>query len=291
MKRLLIASLLLSLTANAKAVKVDEVLTDAHKYKLEFGLNYSNIQSQSGVFSVQNIQTSNGDFVTLPIYMGDKKSIEDYVNYSLTLRYGFSKKLELFSSVNLYYTKTSVSVANSFRNSSSSGLNSINLGATYQIKDEDTKPSLLVGFSATALEKTKFNDKSYSNSFKTLRVYATSYYTVDPVVFLLNTSCSINFSKKLGDNRLKGGNIFSISPQIYFAVNPYTSLNWGVRYTHKSKVKLNGKAIENSSSSVAFLMGASYELSNSIMLNIDAQYSKTNSNTQSSISTTISYKF
>ncbi len=291
MKRLLIASLLLSLIANAKAVKVDEVLTDAHKFKLEFGLNYSNIQSQTGLFSIQNIQTNNGDFITLPIYLGDKKSIQDYVNYSFTLRYGLTKKVELFSSLNFYSSTTSTTIENSFSSTTSHGFNSLNIGATYQVKEEDTKPSLLIGFSIPVIEKTKFNDKSYTNNFKSLRVYATSYYTVDPVVFLLNSSYTLNFSKKLGDNSLKSGNIFTISPQVYFAVNPYTSLHWGVRYTHKSKTKLDGKTIEDSSSWVTFIVGASYELSNSVLLNIDAEYSKTSTHTRSSIATTLSYKF
>ena len=44
-------------------------------------------------------QTKNGDFVTIPTYLGESTSSQDYLGYDLSLRYGASKDFEIFSSV------------------------------------------------------------------------------------------------------------------------------------------------------------------------------------------------
>jgi len=275
----------------AKPVYVDEILTEKGTLKLDMSIDYSNIQRAEGKKSVSNYQTQNGDFVSVPTYLGESKSNQDYLNYTFTLRYGLTKDLEISTSANLYNSKTKISLNDSFDNISSQGFNALNVGMTYQLKKEDETPSLLLGVSTNILEKTKFYTQTYTDHLKQYRVFATSFYTVDPVVFLLSSSYGINLKKQFKENSVDSGNILTISPQVYFAVNPYTSLNGGVKYTHYSENKIDDKQVSNSTSNLSFLMGMSYEFSNKLTMTMSAEFLNSNEVTQNNISSTFSYSF
>ena len=165
------------------------------------------------------------------------------------------------------------------------------MGFTYQLKKESDTPSFLMGFSANVLEKTKFETKTYTKRLKGYRVFVTSFYTVDPIVFLLNASYGINLKKEFKDTLVDNANILTVSPQVYFAVNPYTSLNWGVKYTNYGENEVDNKQISSSGSSVSFLMGMSYEFSSKTTFNMNVESLHTNDATQSTVSTNLSYKF
>jgi len=275
----------------AKPVHIDEILTKENSVKVDMTVSYLNMQRVNGVSSSYTYQTENGDFVVIPTYRGDTKINQDYLNYAFILRYGISKDLELFTSVNLYSLDTHSALGDDFTSESSSGFNGLYAGLTYQLKKESETPSLIMGLSANILEKTKFKTETYKNKFKSYRVFATSFYTVDPVVFLLTTSYGINLKKEFKDSTMQNGNVLTISPQLYFTVNPYTSLNWGVKYTNYRGNEINKKQVSSIGSSITFLMGMSYEFSAKTIFNVNAQYLNTNDTTQSTVSTTFSYKF
>ncbi len=141
------------------------------------------------------------------------------------------------------------------------------------------------------IEKTKVDDKTYSNNFKGFRFFATSFYSVDPVVFLVSASYSFNKEKSVAQYTRKDADIFTLSPQVYFAVNPYTSLNWGVKYNYFGKTKIDDIIIGNSGSNLALVTGLSYELSSTMFMNINVEYLNTNEMSQNTFATTFSYKF
>ena len=274
-----------------KPVRIDEILTNQNSFILDTTLSYSNIQSIGSLSASQTFQTQNGDFVNIPVYLGSTKSNQDYLNMDVTLRYGVSKELELFASLNGYQTDTKYTQLGEFKSQSDNGFNALSLGVTYQLKAEDETPSLLLGISAQVIEKTKIDDKTYSNNFKSFRFFATSFYFVDPVVFLVSASYSFNKEKSVAEYTRKDADIFTLSPQVYFAVNPYTSLNWGVKYNYFGKTKIDDIIIGNSGSNLALVTGLSYELSSKMFININVEYLNTNEMSQNTFSTTVSYKF
>lgn len=92
----------------------------------------------------------------------------------------------------------------------------------YKVKKEDDTPSLLIGGSVDLLERVAFSDNQKDDfSFKTYSLFATSYYTVDPIVFLLNANYRFSLKKEFENQSIQNGNILSLSPSIVFAVNPY----------------------------------------------------------------------
>lgn len=292
MKKIIILSLLsISSLLADKPVYVDEILTKVNSFKMNMTVSYANIQYAKGIQQNTTYQTQNGDFVSLPTYLGNAKSNQDYLNYALSLRYGMTKDLEMFSSVNFYNSSNHLSIKDTFKKDTDSGFNSVVFGANYQVKKENDTPSLLIGLSTNVVERTQFGAEEKKSNFKSGRLFATSFYTVDPVVFSLSTSYGINLKKTDGDKSIENGDIFTLSPEIYFAVNPYTSLSAGVKYTYTAKSKQDDKQISNDASALSFLMGMSYEFSTKTVLNVNTEYLNSNDRSQASLSTTLSYTF
>ncbi len=275
----------------AKPVRVDEILTEKKSFKLYISTSYTNINRKDSTLAPLQYQTQNGDFVTIPTYLGDSRSNQDYLGYALSLRYGVNKDIEIFSSVNLYTSDTHFSAGNQFDTINQNGFNSLNLGFTYKVKKEDERPSLLIGASTTAIDRTIFTNSTKNIHFKGYNLFATSFYTVDPVVFLLKASYGLNLKKENNNTTIDSGEIFILSPQIYFAVNPYTSMNWGVKYRYRGKDKVDGIVVSSNGSRVSYLFGTSYEINTKMTLNVDAEYSNSTSTSQNSIAFGLSYKF
>ncbi len=274
-----------------KPVRIDEILTNQNSFRLDTTLSYSNIQSIGSLSASQTFQTQNGDFVNIPVYLGTTKSNQDYLNMDVTLRYGVTKNLEAFVSLNGYSSSTKSTQLGDFLSRSDKGFNALGAGVTYQVKPEDKTPSLLVGISTQVIEKTTINDKIYTNHFKNFRVFATSFYSVDPVVLLLSTSYTFNKRKSLGNLKRKDANVLTLSPQVYFTVNPYTSLSWGVKYNYFTKSKMEKTIIGNSGSNLSFITGLSYEFSSKMFMNFNAEFLNTSEISQNTFAMTFSYKF
>lgn len=283
--------LIIPILAFSKPVKIDEILTEKNSFRLDTSISYSNIQRTDGVIAPFEYETQNGDFVTIPTFFGQSRSNQDYLNYGLTLRYGVSRDIELFSSLNLYTADTHYSNNSNFSTKHNKGFNSFSLGATYQVKHENERPSLLLGTTVDAIDRTAFSNHNKSMKFKGYTFFATSYYTVDPIVFLLRSAYRLNLKKEHKQESIESADQFSLSPQLYFAMNPYTSLSTGVRYSYRSQTKIDGEAVSSSGSSLTYLLGTSYEINAKSTLNIDVDYSDSMGVSQNSLSLGLSYKF
>ena len=291
MKKLNLLLFLLTTITFAKPLQIEDILTDKNKFKLNSTISYTNIDTKSINTKFVKYDISENNSITIPIVSGENLADTDYLNFSLDLKYGISKKLELFSFVNFYYSKNRYSLNDNFSNNSESDFNSFGIGLSYEIKSEDEYPSLLIGLSTQAIEKTKFYEFTNNNYFRNTSLFATSFYTSDPIVFLLNLSYQLNFDKKINNQTLNNANVLNISPQIYFAVNPYTSLNLGVKYSYSSKDKINNINVSNSSSDIMFLFGVGYEINSKSIISVDTDFTNSSNYSQNSIAFTYSYKF
>lgn len=234
-------------------------------------------------------QSANGDFVSVPTYLGSVESQSDRLMYSLALRYGISKDLEIFGFGNFYSSTEHTLSANGTASRDDSGFSSCGAGWVYQIHKEDDYPAVLIGGTIDLID----NDELLKKNFylKSGSVFVSSYYTSDPVVFFLKASYGHNGSHANKTHSLEAGNVFSLTPQIYFAVNPYMSLNWGVRYQYKQKDTYDGNAISTNQSRLGWLFGVSYELNAKSVISADMDKSETSTYSQNTFTLNYSYKF
>jgi hypothetical protein len=280
---------MLPLIALAKPSAVGDVLTTKGKLKAELTTTYINAQGAKGITAPVQYQTMHGDIVVIPTTVGSVLTNRDLVNTSLLLRYGATQKLELYTAASGYASMTRTLTGSTYKNTKAYGLSNLSMGATWKIKGETDTPALLVGASANVLERIKIEDTTQSNYLKSFRVFATSYYTIDPLVFALKASYTHSRTKRAGKHTLKQGDLFSLIPSIYFSINPSTSLKWGTHYTYRGATNTDSNQTGLQGSSVAYFMGAGHEFENGLLMDVQAEYQPGSSS--SSVSTTFSYTF
>lgn len=232
-------------------ISVDELVSKNREWRFITSLSYINILSKDFPSITVSVQNPQGGFTNISVISGAQNTNQDYLGFSLYGRYGLTKRVELFSTINAYWQNSlSTNTTNNAYVSTSQGdFNSWNLGVLVVAKKEGKAPALLVGGSVDIIDKSTFapaplnpsdSSKSALQYGRGYSFFATTYYTADPVVFLLQASFGLNLDKRFAGRSINGGEVFSLSPSIYFAVNPYVSLNAGVSYQYRSADSING---------------------------------------------------
>ncbi|WP_233707715.1 hypothetical protein [Helicobacter aurati] len=138
---------------------------------------------------------------------------------------------------------------------------------------------------------TRFSDGSDAlQYFKGYSFFATSFYTVDPIVFLVQASFRINLENKFKNLSSNNGEIISISPTVYFAVNPYVSLNFGIKYQYKTKDSIDGNVVAWEGSSVAYSVGVACEIRQDLIFFANIERLETDNYVSNAVNFTFSYR-
>lgn len=293
MKKILLFLLFVS-SLSGDAVMINEMLTQKHSLRLDASIFYANIQKQTSVIAPIIATSSPADMssiYSIPAILGVQQSNQDFLNFGLNLRYGITKDIEIFASPSFFYQHSNLSDSG-FSGEDDYDFNNFNAGLIYQVKSEGRYPSLLIGATPIVIQKsipTK-SEKNRLDYFKNYSFFATSYYTVDPVVFVLQGGFRLNLERKLDAHTIAIGNTLNLSPMVYLALNPYTSLNFGINYQYKFKDRIDGAVVSHQGSSISYLFGASYEVNPSLILSVDISNLSTNLYSSNSINLLFSYK-
>lgn len=275
---------------NAKPVSIDEVLSGKKQIRILGQLSYINIKSKNSVLTTISHKISSGDFVSIPISMLANANT-DYLNFAMSARYGIYKNIEIFSTLNAFYQHNTTNINANFIEKHSGNFNTWNLGILAQVKKEDKYPSLLVGSSIDIMNMASFsNAESKLQYFKGYSLLAMSYYTIDPLVFLLQAGFRVNLYSANERLSINNGEIFTLTPMIYFAVNPYVSLNFGITYQYKTKDFVDNNIVSMQGSSIAYNFGVAYEIKQNLIFFSSVEHLQTNDYTSNAINLTLSYR-
>lgn len=293
MKKILLF-LLFASSLSGDAVMINEMLTQKHSLRLDASIFYANIQKQTSVIAPIIATSSPADMssiYSIPAILGVQQSNQDFLNFGLNLRYGITKDIEIFASPSFFYQHSNLSDSG-FSGEDDYDFNNFNAGLIYQVKSEGRYPSLLIGATPIVIQKSipAKSEKNRLDYFKNYSFFATSYYTVDPVVFVLQGGFRLNLERKLDEHTIAIGNTLNLSPMVYLALNPYTSLNFGINYQYKFKDRIDGAVVSHQGSSISYLFGASYEVNPSLILSVDISNLSTNLYSSNSINLLFSYK-
>lgn len=285
-----LAQCLLFANLYAKPVNIDEILSGKRQLRLLGQFSYINLKSKNTALTTIQYQQSNGSYITIPMSVLANSNI-DYLSFTMSARYGIYKRVELFSMINAYYQHSLTDVNASFIERNSSNFNTWNLGVLVQAKNEGKYPAILLSGIVDLMSMATFSDDvSRLQYFKGYSFFVTSYYTIDPLVFLLQAGFRLNLKSVNGSLNVDSGEIFTFGPAIYFAVNPYVSLNVGVKYQYKTRDIVNDKVVAMQGSSVAYSLGVAYEIRQHLILFGDAEYLQTSDYESNSLSLTLSYR-
>lgn len=293
MKKILLFLLFVS-SLSGDAVMINEILTQKHSLRLDVSMFYANIQKQTNVIApiiATSSLTDPSSIYSIPAILGVRQSNQDFLNFGFNLRYGITKDIEIFASPSFFYQHSNLSDS-TFSGEDDYDFNNFNAGLIYQVKSEGRYPSLLIGATPIVIQKsipTK-SERNRLDYFKNYSFFATSYYTVDPVVFVLQGGFRLNLERKLDEHTIAIGNTLNLSPMVYLALNPYTSLNFGINYQYKFKDRIDGVVVSHQGSSISYLFGASYEVNSSLIMSVDIANLSTNLYTSNSVNLLFSYK-
>ncbi|WP_034559780.1 hypothetical protein [Helicobacter muridarum] len=277
--------------AQSKSVGVDEILSKNGQLRLLPTLTYINIKSSNPLLTSIPIMLPNNSVINAPVVSGYNNLNQDYFDFSLMVRYGVYNRVELFSTLNAFYQRSRRNISDSFSNESSGNFGAWNLGFLVEAKKEGKAPALLVGASTDIMNVATFNDSSNSlQYFKGYSIFLTSFYTVDPIVFLIQANIRINLQNSFKTLSINNGEIFSLNPTIYFAVNPYISLNFGIKYQYNTQDFVNGRVVAALGSSFGYNFGIAYEIKQNLILFTSAERLDTSSYISNSVNISFSYR-
>ena len=295
--RIFALSLCLPFVLCAKPVSIDEIFTPKKQFKILGSFSYLNVMRKNSAPALISIPSSiHGlpnitESVTIPFWNHENVN-QDYLSFSLQARYGVTKRVEVFSTLNAFWQKSYVDDNTGNFNSSSNGdFGSMSIGFLAEAKREGKAPALLIGGSAEVLDNTYFSPTQKALQYgKSYSLFATSFYTIDPIVFLLQAGFGLNLPKYHKDSKIQNGETFTLSTIVYFAVNPYVSLNFGVRYQYQSKDKHNNETISYTASSLGYTFGIAYEIKSKLILFVDVDKLETHNFSSNAFNISLSYR-
>ncbi|MBR2495373.1 hypothetical protein [Helicobacter sp.] len=277
---------------SAKAINVDEILTKSRQFKLITSFSYINLARKDSYLGSIGAQLPDGTHITLP-YVGAQSTNQDHLNFSLYMRYGIYRRVEVFSTINAFWQHSGVNdtISSRYIASSRGDFGLWNLGVLIQAKKEGKYPALLLGGSVDLLEQMYFTTTHKTLEYaKGYSFFATSFFTIDPVVFLLQANFRLNLKKESQGLSLDSGESFILNPMVYFAVNPYVSLNAGIKYQYRSSDNVNGTTLAPLGSSLGYTIGIGYEIKPKLILFASADFLPTSQYTSNSLSLMLSYR-
>lgn len=292
MSRIIMIILFLS-NIYADSINLDQILTQKGSLRLDTSIFYANIQRQNNITAPVIIGSGIGasPIFSIPAILNTEQANQDYLNFALNLRYGLTEDIQVFAMPSFYYQHMTIKNTD-FSSHNDYDFNSFNMGVLYQAKKEGRYPALLIGAIPIVINKSAFsqNQTNDIDYFKSYSFFATSFYTTDPLIFLIQGGFSFSLDRKINDYHISVGNTFSLSPMVYFSVNPYASLNFGIRYEYKMQDKINNEIVSQTGSSIAYLFGVSYEINPSLIVNIDINALNTNVYSSNGINMLFSYR-
>jgi hypothetical protein len=302
----LVLALASSSFAAEQALKVEELLSEKNNFKADLSLSYSNIDQDAGVSTVVTIDPLGlGGLLGLTTYMssyaGDQVVDRDILVYSLNAKYGITDRLELVLFGNAHSAFTRVQLGSAHETDSDSDFDNAGFGLTYKVKSEGSTPALLLGATTNAISRVQYaaqneegqlvgTDKQ-NEYFDSYNFYALSYYSVDPVVFVLKAAYQWSREQSYDDSTINHADVVSLTPEIYFAVNPYTNLSWGISYKFIGEESVNGDKATNAESVIGFKLGVSYEIVRNSIITVEGSKNDASTYSQSTINIMYSKRF
>ncbi len=221
----------------------------------------------------------------------DRDVNENIFTYIFTLRYDLTERFEIFGYGSYTSNKKRTFEDHKEKYQSSNFFNSAGIGFSYNLIKEGKFPGVLISALTNGYEKIGFDKDSEILNFKTYSLFLTSYYTIDPVVIFAQLNYKSSLNGSIGDNDFEKEPVLSFTPQVYFLVNPFVSLNFGFKITHEGSTKVNDKIATPETTYLSILLGFSYEIVRYLIFSIDTEYKNSNIDTKSTVITRLTFKF
>ena len=296
MKKLIVAGILICtqhIYAEDLPLSVENYVAERGKIKLESGLVYSNIKTKNyntGVYAP--IYVGYNAYINVPRTVTKSRIQDDILIATVGVKYGLTKKMDIYSRTNSIYRSTRPIETNSdTQSTSSTNFSDLSLGANYQFT-QDAKYPALIGFFETSLIEKGVDKMSHFRSFTT---GFTTYRSYDPIVLSLSAGYRHNLSRTHEEPTYSyeytPSNLFFLNPQIAFSANDKISLIAGLNFKNVGAVKLNNQTYEKSHNDMDYSFGVGFGLSDQSNLNFTTTIKQTFEASSSDFRLNYTYSF
>ena len=281
-------------------LRVEELLSKKNTLNADVSVSYTNIDQKTALSTVVPVSTLLS-YIYVPAYAGEQVIDQDVIVASLNLKYGLTNRIEAVLYADGHSTSSRIKLGTAIGHQSDTEFDHVGIGLTGRVVDEGNTPSLLIGATANAVGRVTFAErdsegqvvgtKNEMKTFESFNFYALSYYTVDPIVFVLKATYQWSLEQDFENDTTDRPDIIAVSPQIYFAVNPYINLTWGITYQYVTEMRYNGEQETIAESMVGYSIGMSYEISRGNILTVDASSNDTTTYSQKTVNFIFSKRF
>lgn len=268
---------------------VEDLLTAENRFRLEFSLNYANSDRRNVDSIFDLIQTGTGQFVLLPVDVGEERRNSDFLAATLGFRYGLTKDTEIL--IRLTGTADDVRIEKTNETYSRSGqrLSDWVIGVNHQLSPDNDTPAFLGFAEVTVAENTSFDDSEFVYG-KSGQIGFTTYRAIDPLVLSLTTGYRYAGKRKINNQTINPGDLLFINPSVGFAVNNEITLTGGLQLKFRAKDKVDGSSQGIRTSQTDLEFGVGYSSSKRMTLNFTAR-ADVSGDTGAHIGFNLLYKF
>lgn len=249
---------------------VEDLLTAKGRYRIEADLVFANSNRRQTTSALQTIQAGGGQFIQLPVSLGDTRHNADVFATTLGFRYGLSLETELYTRL----TGTSSTVrsdnASGASTESAHAVNDWTVGINHRFSDDNDTPALLAFIQAALAENTRKEGADYVHG-KTWQIGFTTYRTIDPLVLSLTGGYRRAGNRETEGVHLDPGDLLWLNPSVGFAVNTEVTLTGGLQLRWKGKDRSDGNAVGTDTSQTRLELGLGYAASKRLTLRLNTR--------------------
>lgn len=247
---------------------IEELLAEKNQFRFRFGLNYTSSDRSDIDSQYDLVQTGDGSFVLLPIYVGEVRRNRDVLAATLGGRYGVALNTEVYT--RLTATADNVRMQSGAKTDSHSvqRFSDFFIGVNHQFSQDQDTPAFL-GFAELSLVENTAIDGSDFIYGKTWQVGFTTYRVIDPVVLSLTAGYRFATSRDVNNLTLNPGDLLFINPSVGFAVNNEVTLTGGLVLKFRGKDQIEGSSLGIRASQTNLELGLGYAPTDSMTLNFN----------------------
>ncbi|QCI28969.1 hypothetical protein [Caminibacter pacificus] len=218
-------------------------IEDNNKINISTGFNYINSCSSNSNTNLIVLKTLNGDFVKVPVNSVNNQ-LKEYIDTYMSFKYSVNEKLSFIATIDYYFSFLK-SLNEPYKTIYQKGFNYLSIGTLYNIKQETETPAYYLKITTNAIENIQFDNNRKNKNFTNFNFTIGNYWTIDPLVFNFEFSYILYRKLNYRQNSIKYGNIYDVSPNVIFNINPLISIGFGVDVQYSKKDKINGNYSDN----------------------------------------------
>jgi hypothetical protein len=288
------ASLLLCTCALSTAyadlpLTIEELLTAEKRWRADVNLVYANSDRRNVDSRYGTIQVGPGQFISVPVAVGQARQNMDLLALSSGLRYGLSLDTELYGRLGAVAQSVRTLDADGPASDSSEKFSDGWVGVNHRLANDAETPALLA-FAELAIAENVAAEGNELVHAKSAMIGFTTYRATDPLVLSLTSGYRHNAAHDVGSQRINPGDLLFINPTIGFAVNHEVTLTSGLQWRWQQRDAVDGdyQGIRTTKTQMEFGMG--YAWSKQLTLQVNSR-SDITGDSGAEVGLTFLYKF